>query len=97
VNGQPLPYTTTVADVSTTITTGLVTIAPAGEWFWAMDGTRRIGAQTVQSPELIVGTWSAEGNALTFLSAAPPTVITATIAGDVLTFIQGGASYRFQR
>lgn len=81
VNGQAVP--------SGGVTSGFVTLTPAGEWSWAMS--------LASGPMLVTGTWSGSGSTLTLLSYQPPTVITATIAGDVLTFSQGGTAYRFQR
>jgi hypothetical protein len=65
---------------------GFMILAPDGDWSWL-----------TPTGEIVFGTWSREGSILTFLAFEPPTVIKATLSGEVLTFSDNGSSYVFRR
>lgn len=98
VNGQPLPRTQVVSDITLTLDKGLLIISPAGGWSLATSGTRKIGTQpSSPTSEIVNGEWHAEGNAITLLSSVPPTVIEATYANGTITFSRDGFTYVFTR
>ena len=98
VNGQPIPYTSVVGSVRTTITSGLFIVSPKGEWSRLTDGTQTVsGARTSTFPTLAQGTWTGSGSTLSFISSTAPFQFTATVSGGTLTYSDGGTVFVYRR
>lgn len=86
INGQPLPYTTTVADIGSTTETGLLVISPKGKWSLATSGSIQIGTQPPSiNASIVNGTWRADGATLTLLSDNAPYILTAIYSAGTIT------------
>lgn len=98
VNGAPIPAVVTFADVTNRYTSGLLVISPDGQWSLLTEGSTSVGGSPPSTGvDLVQGTWRAAGNIVTLTSTSPPTAITATYASGVVTFSDGGVSYRYVR
>lgn len=98
VNGQPLPFVTSVSNATASLNSALLIISPAGEFSISKSGTQQIGTQApTTATEVIIGTWRTEGGTIRLSAVQPPTLLSATYASGSLTYTDGGRTYVYRR
>jgi hypothetical protein len=103
VNGQPLPFRTTLGAFVTTLDRGSLIVSPDGRFSLLSSGTQTVAGEAPSSmfSQILSGTWHAEGNTLTLSSDNTlfdlPPVLTATYARGTMTYTGGGNTYVYRR
>ena len=103
VNGQPLPFRTTLGNLVTTLDQARLIVRQEGAFSLQSSGTQTVAGEVPSSTisQILTGTWHAEGNMLTLtsfdLTFNPPLVITASYEKGTLTYSDGANTYAYRR